>query len=262
MFKNNLAWVKLTPPIPPEQRNRTSSTSKEKVVEVMPRATCFDLNRDDFAVVGYEDGYTQVWDLRTIQSMVKLLDPFTDEKENVGRTVSVRWSPTKDFHVIVLHQQYVFVWDLQSPLLKGPMRIVHLKEYSDLVTHIIPVHNDVFFLLREEEQKSYVYETSQGESTKKKRRKLNMPSSVCRIKGILAPSKTSASIERVNLFNGNDGSKCVVSIIFMKEKNLVLAVRSDCAIVLLDVSEQQQQQEMEIIDSTIVVSSKRLALGA
>ena len=260
MFKKDLAWIKLTPPIPPEQRNRSSSTAKtpkKKVVEIMPRATCFDLNRDDFAAIGYEDGFTQIWDLRTIQSMVKLLDPFDDRKENAGRVVNVRWSKTNEFHVFVLHPQHVFVWDLKRPILDGPIRIVHLKDYSNLVVDMIPVRSDLFLLLRQEEQRNFVLEKPTDGSTKRKRRKLDKQlSSVCCIKDMSSPSST---IERVNLFN--DGDQSVVSVIFIKEENSILAVRSDCTLVLISVSEPQRK---EIIDSTNVISSTRRghAVGA
>jgi len=254
MLGKDLAWIKLTAPIPPEQR--TTTISRANIVEITPRATCFDLDQNDYVAVGHEDGYTQIWDLRTVQSMVRLLDPYTASKKNAGRVVKVEL--TKDLRVIVLHPGHVFLWDLRRRVAEGPTKILTLKDLN--VIQITSVKNDLFLLLDSEKA------TTTTESIKKKRKlSSSTTTNLCVVKGFLLQSSNKdsipATIERLDLFENTTTTtkyKPIVSVISMEEKDSILVVRSDCELAMISTT----TQKTEHISSSHVASTKQRAIGA
>eukprot|EP00939_MAST-03C_sp_MAST-3C-sp1_P005219 g5219.t1 len=134
----SLRWVKLNVPMRPEDRSELENWKREKkrkrhdvkVFDLVPAALCVSVGpRGSFVAVGHEDGFTNVWDLHTIPTVVRALsstDPahagkLKDKKRTVEPVRALHWS-RDGWWLIVRHDTHLAVWDLRKPAFVGPAR--------------------------------------------------------------------------------------------------------------------------------------------
>eukprot|EP00940_MAST-03C_sp_MAST-3C-sp2_P000252 g252.t1 len=135
----DLRWVKLTPSMRPEHREDLAKSQQsllkrersgvKKVLDIVPAALCMEFGpKSEFIAVGHEDGYVNVWDLRTVCDVVRQLSPYeyprgttttTKDRPPRGSVRGLKW--IGDMQVAVLHESGdLAVWDLHAEAFVGP----------------------------------------------------------------------------------------------------------------------------------------------